>query len=45
MDLINEQNIIRFQIGEQSGKIAGFIEDRAGSSSDIYPKLICKNVC
>ena len=45
MYFINKQNIIRFEIGEQAGKITGFIKHRTRGNSYFYSQLIRNNIC
>ena len=35
MDLVDEQHVARFEIGEQRGEIAGFGDHRAGGGAEI----------
>ena len=44
MDLINEENIICFQIGQQRGKVAGLGNHRPGGGAKINPQLIGHNL-
>ena len=39
MDLVDEQHIIGFEIGQQRGKIAGALQHRAGSVAQIHAHL------
>ena len=43
MDLINEQDITLLQIGQQSGKIAGLFDGRAGGNADLHAHLLRHN--
>lgn len=37
MDLIDKQNIVRFEVGEHRGEIARLLQHRAGGGTQIHP--------
>ena len=40
MDLIDKQNIVRFEVGEHRGEIARLLQHRAGGGTQIHPHFI-----
>ena len=44
VDLVDEQHVMRFQIGEQRGEIARLGDHRAGGCAESHPQLICDDL-
>lgn len=44
MDLVDEQHIVRFEVGEQRRQIPRFLQHRAGGGLDIDPHLVGDDV-
>ena len=44
MDLVDEQHVVWFEVGEQRRQIAGLLQHRAGSGLDIDPHLVGHDV-
>ena len=45
MNFVDEQHVARLQVREQSGQIAGLLEDRAGSLTQIDVQFVGDDVC
>ena len=39
MDLVDEQDIVLLEVGQQSGQVAGFVQYRARGGTDIYTQF------
>ena len=44
MNLVNEQDIVFFQIGEQCGQVLGFFQHRAAGLSQVHAQLLGNDV-
>ncbi len=44
MDLVDEQHVAALQTGQESGKIAGFVDHGPGGTFDINAHLFGKNI-
>ena len=44
MDFVNEQHVAFFEIGEQAGEVAGFLNRRAAGSLDVCAHRLGENV-
>ena len=44
MDLVDEQHVVRLQVGQQRGEIAGALEHRAGGGAQVDAQLVGDHV-
>ncbi len=44
VDLVDEQDVVRLQIGQQRGKVAGALYHRPGGSAEVNPQLARHNL-
>src|SRR5690606_21991073 len=44
VDLVDEQHVVRLQVGQQRGQVAGLLDHRAGGDAQAHPQLVGDHV-